>query len=349
MAEAVLTRSTTIPEEVLNPIYPVNGYHVILVTVRTNERSIVQGYPVRCTDGLTNYDYYTNDKGQVKFSCNSGSANIFINNICNGITYIDFHPSWTNVGAPIGDVSRINIVLNNQPISELLSSCSFSTIEDRTINTVYIVGGGGGGGSGGEYDVSDGSWKGCGGGGGGAGYMNNYYNKKFIRNNTYKFISGAGGHGGYAPVDYSLGNNGNSGGTSYIENMNISAIGGQGGKHYIGSKLTNAKGGLGNGSIATPAEMRDQDSNKFNNGANSPVTFAGGGGGSGVRSRNGITTIGGTPYGGGGAMYKGGGGDRKSIIGQRGGGGGGGWGAGDVWTYTSPGATGGAGMVRFEF
>ena len=87
MAEAIMVRSTVIPDEVLHPIYPLDGYHKILVTYRTDKGGVVQGYNISCNDGSSTYTYSTNEQGQVLFTCNSGAANIFINNNFNGVQF----------------------------------------------------------------------------------------------------------------------------------------------------------------------------------------------------------------------------------------------------------------------
>lgn len=361
MAEAIITRSTLIPEDVLNPIYPVEGRHVILATLRTDKGSIVQDYEINCTDGSAVYNYKTDMNGQVKFSCNSGSANIYVSNVFNGVQYIDFPCFWTNVSAPVGDTSRLNINLPQQKFTEFITNKNFKVMENRTASDIILVGGGGGGGSG----YYDGDVYGFGGGGGG-GCINVYtdeaFNTKFIKNNIYRFYVGSGGSGGYTRNIVSR-NNGNSGGTSYIENMNMSASGGSGGKYSVFGNYTKyglnngyygagGIGELGNGGIGMWSRDSYDCTHEASIGEDSSVNFAGGGGGGGARYTSNTSNIyktdGGKPYGGKGALFT----SRinwstySASSGSRGGGGGGGY------CYSnndlSSGGGGGSGLMRIN-
>lgn len=351
MGEAFITRQTKIPEEVLNPIYPVEGRHVIVATVKTDLGTIMQNYPVSCKDGSNTYTYKTNESGQVKFSCASGAANIFINNIVDGKQYVDFKSAWKNIDAPVGGTSRVNIAINRQTeFTEFLSNSNFTVIENRNISSIIVVGGGGGGSSGITYEYSGDSdywwWAGAGGGG---GYFNWYNNPsvQLIRNNIYQFQTGIGGAAG------GMDTNGSTGGTSVIKNMNMSAIGGGGGTCYAGSRWTNysigGTGGTGNGGYGGKVSRPYSDTIPGNNGESSPLAFAGGGGGAGGYGYNPGGGYGGTPYGGTGGIYSTGKSDpkRDSTAGTRGGGGGGGfaWGqTGDDYARLASG--GGNGLMR---
>ena len=137
--------------------------------------------------------------------------------------------------------------------------------------------------------------------------MNNYYNQNL--NGQYNFIIGVGGVGGNARASGLIyGANANSGGISYIVNTNYSASGGQGGYAAHSYNVKAAVGGLGNGGKGYPIYA----GNNLTNGKNSPVDFAGGGGGATYK-------IGGSPYGGNGANST-----NNGNAGTRGGGGGGG-------------------------
>ena len=351
MGEAVITRQTKIPEEVLNPIYPVEGRHVIVATVKTDLGTIMQNYPVSCEDGSNSYTYKTNESGQVKFSCASGAANIFINNIVDGKQYVDFKSAWKNIDAPVGGTSRVNIAISRQTeFTEFLSNSNFTVIEDRAISSIIIVGGGGGGSSGITYDYSGDSdywwWAGAGGGG---GYFNWYNNPsvQLIRNNIYQFQTGIGGAAG------GMDTNGSTGGTSVIKNMNMSAIGGGGGTCYAGSRWTNysigGTGGTGNGGYGGKVSRPYSDTIPGNNGEPSPLAFAGGGGGAGGYGYNPGGGYGGTPYGGTGGIYSPRTSDpkRNSTSGTRGGGGGGGFCWGNTSAdYARLASGGGNGLMR---
>lgn len=317
MGEAILTRSTTIPEEILNPIYPVEGRHVLLVTLRDPEGQLMQNYPVLCNDGGTSYTYTTNENGQTKFSCNSGAANIYVNNYNGEYQYLDIVARWTNVDAPIGDTSRINIGLTNgSKLYDFTSSKKFAFWKEKVCD-LYIVGGGGGGGAGDRTGSDDGDIYAYG-GGGGAGYMNNYLNQNL--KSTYSFIAGSGGTAGNSGGT----NSGGTGGTSYIQNTSYSAVGGSGGEGGWYRAGPGGKGGLGSGGTGC------MDNRGGNSGGNSPVSFAGGGGGGGYSGR------GGSPGGGSGGIDRGGGGSR---------GGGGGGGGGTDWCW---GGSGGTGLMRIN-
>lgn len=352
MAEAIITRSTVIPEDVLNPIYPVEGRHVILATLKTDKGSIVQDYEINCTDGSTVYNYKTDMNGQVKFSCNSGSANIYVSNVFNGAQYIDFPCFWTNVSAPVGDTSRLNITLPQQRFTEFITSKIFKCIENRVVDNIILVGGGGGGGSGYNMEYSDDNYENVGGGGGGSGYMNIYNGPiNLEKNNIYNIFIGSGGVGGKPRSDVSggAGANGNSGGTTSLLNMSMSAKGGWGG-HYAWKNSTpsGGAGGLGSGGSGS--------SGVPTNGTNSSINFAGGGGGGGGHyySSYSNTGNGGSPYGGRGTLYSSSASISSKVAkdGTRGGGGGGGGAAFSVKAYGGynevEGKNGGSGLMRIN-
>ena len=318
MGEALISRAGggTVESEVEIPITP--GYHSILITVKDATGTILSNWPVSCKDGASIYNYNTNEKGQSLFMCNSGSANIWINNYKGGVHYLDITGAWSNVDAPVGLSSRLNINIENGANSyDFTSAKSFSFIHNRMCN-LNIVGGGGGGGYGS-------SGRDSGGGGGGAGYMNNYANQQLTANTLYSFVAGSGGSG-----SSSWSSNASSGGTSYIANTGYSAIGGSFGENGDNG-ASGGKGGLGNGGRG------DWDPDK---GEDSPVTFAGGGGSGGAHMTV-AGKSGGSPYGGRGGNYY-----TSGTAGSRGGGGGGG---GASPTNEWPGGRGGGGMMRIQF
>lgn len=295
MGEAIITRAGGGEADTVIPITP--GYHTILVTARDYENKILQNFKIKCKDGSKTYEYTTNSKGQTMFVCNSGAANICLDNNINGIQYLDFDTTWKNVDAPVGLTSRIDINATKSSTSfyEFTNNKKFGLMQNRKCDIILV----GGGGSGQFMHSSSG--KPCG-GGGGAGYLNEYNDQTLF--GIYDFIVGAGGAINY--INDRTSTNGLTGGTSYIANTQYSAIGGQGGSS------NKAIGGLGNGGAGGPV--------MGSNGGNSTVDFAGGGGGSGGGyTSNEIKGIGGTPYGGNGAYLWG-----SGESGTRGGGGGGG-------------------------
>ena len=320
MAEAIISRAAGEAESVV-PVTP--GYHTILVTLKDPDGALIGNYPINCKDGSSNYSYTTNAKGQTMFVCNSGAANIFVNNYNGSYRYLDFNSCWTNIDAPIGLTTKVNINLNKgSEMYEFTTNSLFELYKEKVCN-LCIIGAGGGGASGG-YTSSDDDDDYYYGGGGGSGYMNNYYNQNL--NGQYNFIIGVGGVGGNARASSLIyGANANSGGISYIVNTNYSASGGQGGYAAYSYNVKAAAGGLGDGGKGHPIYAR----NNLTNGKNSPVDFAGGGGGASL-------TIGGSPYGGNGANLT-----INGNAGTRGGGGG----AGGANSY-SMGGKGGNGLMR---
>lgn len=322
MGEALISRAGGGEGEVETPIPIIPGYHTILATIKLPNGDIAKGWPISCKDGSVYYNYNTNDLGQVLFSCNSGSANIYIGNVVNNVHYIDILDSWKNIPAQVGLSTRLNIELQDgETFSEFLESTLFAVYKNRLANNIILVGGGGGGGC-------------ITGHGGGSGYLNQYNNINLIGNNVYNFVVGTGGIGARNNLL-----DGNAGGTSYIVNTEFSAQGGQGGQTQDMSGYVSARGGLGNGGQydrRVPPE-------------NSPVNFAGGGGGGAVNATNGShvnTTkltwgMGGSPYGGNGYASAGVASNQGSD-GIRGGGGGGGV------MLAIGGYNGGSGLMRIN-
>lgn len=331
MAEAIITRASGEVEDPL-PISPTS--HTIGVTLKDPDGKLMVNWPVTCKDGTLTYSYTTNAKGQTIFMCNSGAANIFVNNYNGSAQILDMDASWTNIDAPVGLSTKVNINLKSDTsFHDFPSNKIFEFWKDRTIDNLILVGGGGGGGV---------WWKGrnyyLGGCGGGSGYMSQYNNIKFNKG-IYNFVSGKGGEGG---VCDSKSQPGNAGGTSYIVNTSYSANGGMGGAGEA-SNYNMGIGGLGNGS-----------KNCYSNGDRSPVDFAGGGGAGGkyFDSANAPTNAsydcggnGGYPYGGGSPftyLTQ----STHGSPGKRGGGGGGGRVYGSAGY--SRGGDGGSGLMRIN-
>lgn len=307
MGEAIISRYSGEPEAVI-PTIP--GYHTLLVTLRDYNGDLLKDLYLNCKDGSTWYNYKTNEKGQVMYTCNSGSANItFPNNISNGLKILGLNQTVMNVDAPIGMTSKVNMNIPKGPeYYDLTATTNFMILNKEC--DINIVGAGGGGGCGSGWSDRGTLFSS---GGGGAGYMNNYGNIRM--NGEYKFIPGTGGAG----MSMSYSDTGKTGGTSYIENTNMSAIGGTG-----GGVNSRGYGGLGNGGYSSIGE-------------NSPVNFAGGGG---SHAGYGQVLNGGYPYGGTSGWSK------VPGAGSRGGGGG-----ASYWysyNYTYPGARGGDGMMRIK-
>ena len=346
MGEALISRAGGGEGDAIVPVTP--GYHTILVTLRDPDGGLMGNWPITCKDGSQTYKYTTNAKGQTMFVCNSGAANIFVNNYNGSYRVIDISNQWANIDAPVGLTTKLNMNLNygTTPV-DFLSNSLFEFRSNRNCN-VYIVGAGGGGGYPIVYEIGVGYYF-IGGGGGGAGYMNSYDNQ--ILFGKYNFISGKGGNAGINNWQYV---NGNTGGTSYIVNSSYSAIGGKGGlgeSDRIGNyNCTNGgKGGLGNGAAGVVHDDEAQFKSRY--AGNSSVDFAGGGGGSGVYNGSNTNRYnGGYPYGGDGAysMRTSGSEYIAAKAGTRGGGGGGGvtYQSGSI--YTKSPSKGGNGMLRIE-
>lgn len=291
MGESILCKYPTGKSD--GDIIVLPTHHSILVKViGPNNYGLAVNFPISCKDGSAYYNYTTNEKGQCLFMVNSGTANIFACNIVNGTRYIDISNSWTNIDAPVGSKTILNIVLANGPTSiTTTTEYNFTTAVTRNVN-IALVGGGGGGGSGVEYSRYEVIYYG---GCGGAGYLNWYNNYTIEGGNKYRFIPGSGGSG-----SRSIQSNGSSGGSSYIYNTNMSAAGGSGGGNSFGNKSTSwigagGIGGLGNGANGGSKPSSGSESASSGSGGgpggDSSVSFAGGGGGTNGQS-------GGSPYGG---------------------------------------------------
>lgn len=343
MAEAIISRaSPNIPEDILDPILTTSTTHGIKVTLKDPDGVVMSNWPIMCKDGSQTYNYTTNEKGQTIFRVSSGAANIFVNNYVNGVQYLDIQSKWMNIDAPVGLSTRANISMENSNIVnnfvEFTSSKIFKTILNHNVN-IAIVGGGGGGGCAYSYSSDNYDWYYTG-QGGGSGYLN-YYNYKLENNILYNFISGKGGTG-----MSSASNRGGTGGTSYIVNTNIQAMGGNGGNGWQTTYnqsygATPAIGGLGNSGCCihiSAGFLLNATENSKLNGGNSIINFAGGGGAGACvgYSRRVWNANPGNPYGG-----------NVNQASSRGGGGGGGH---PDWVgQTVNGFKGGDGLIRITF
>ena len=111
MGEALISRAGGGEGDAIIPVTP--GYHTILVTLKDYKGDLLKDMPLNCKDGSTYYNYTTNERGQVMYTCNSGSANIlFNNNQSNGLKILGLNSCWTNIAAPIGMTNKVNITIN---------------------------------------------------------------------------------------------------------------------------------------------------------------------------------------------------------------------------------------------
>lgn len=328
MGEAIITSRGGTQEEAV-PVVP--GYHSILATVRDYQGKLLKDYPINCKDGSVWYNYKTNETGKVLFTCNSGAANISINNVIDGYRYLDFPNHIMNCDAPIGGQTRLAFNIPRSTTTNFsfgAGSHKVRFLHDQECSG-YIVGGGGGGAAGvwmayGNANVS----------GGGGGYVNSFNNHIFNSNTNYDIVVGSGGRGGtasgywynyevdyeqrwtYKFSDYANGNAGNAGATSYISGL-FSANGGKGASNTRAASIRTPGFGYGG---------------KYNeNGGSSGSSYGGGGGGGGYCGV-GYTVVspskGGAPYGGNGASWRNLGSSWKMILSEDGKGPGGGGGGG---------------------
>lgn len=320
MAEAIVSRYTRLPEDVIDPIPVTPSTHGIKVTLKDPEGMAMVDWPINCKDGSNWYNYKTNDKGQTIFSITSGAANISINNYNGSYQLLDFNAKNINVDAPIGMTTRLNVQLDQGAnFYEFTRSKLFGFRYQRTGNIV-IVGGGGGGGAGGITGSDDDDIYAVG-AGGGAGYLSTYNDQSL--SGLYNFIVGTGGAGGRRE------SSGSSGGTSYIVNTSYSANGGAGGEGGWTGRFNGGKGGLGKG-----GDGGEYATNY--NGGNSSVNFAGGGGAGGSSSGKGGSPYGANPNTSG----------QQGLSGSRGGGGSGSGALSYGSSYT--GGRGGSGLLRIN-
>ena len=255
MGEALISRSTTIPDEILNPIDPVAGYCVLVVKVKDADNRPITNLKITCNAAGQLLNYVTNERGATLFTINSGTANVFLNNyLNNGVRVCDYNSRWENdIAAPIGTVQNKNFILDKSTFGRIISNsnCTFISANNVILNMSGGGGGGGGGSGWGRYGQATG-------GAGGRGYTNNI-SVEINKNYVYRAIVGAGGAAGGglgwgsgvsddevgSPL---IGRTGNSGGTTSF--INISAAGGgggYGGGFSSGRPVTGSTGSGGNG------------------------------------------------------------------------------------------------------
>lgn len=232
MGEALISRTSTIPDEVLNPINPVEGYCVLVPTIFDSSGKPIESCKVTCIDGDRTFTYNTNSKGKVLFTVNSGSVNLFINNsYANNSIMLDQRSAWYNqTEAAIGTVSNQNFTLEYQGSVNVTKNGNYAFVVTNFISGVIAGAGGGGGGWNKAYD-SEYGWMYGNGGRGGSGGSPTLNNFAVSKNATYRFIIGSGGYAG--SDNYNVGgfprgaSAGGSGGTTTA--FNRSATGGGGG------------------------------------------------------------------------------------------------------------------------
>lgn len=237
MAEALLSRSTTIPDEILNPIDPVPGYCVLVVKVKDYDNKSIPGLKITCTAGTQNLTYNSNEKGAVMFTINNGMANIFLNNFLNNnVRICDYGFRWeNNIEAPVGTVQNIEYQLTRLTSTNLTSGNFNYIFKDTKFVSINLSGGGGGAGGGAylNYGSTRPMYGSSSGGAGGAGYTAIKDNISVSNGRIYNLSVGAGGRGGTGITgrtssDGRTASSGHTGGTTKFDNI-LSASGGSGG------------------------------------------------------------------------------------------------------------------------
>ena len=179
------------------------GYCQILTTVVDSDNNPIQDLSVHCKDGEAWYNYHTNEKGQVLFVTNSGSANITAWNfsINGNYKYIDQKYNVQNIDAPVTTSKYLNIQLsrvssfNATSDSTNIYNNGFDRCKFRVANKIdqlQLGSAGGGGGCGYRYR----NRVNFSGGGGGGGSITQY-NIDINRNEVYRFYIGQGGEGAW--------------------------------------------------------------------------------------------------------------------------------------------------------
>ena len=327
MAECMIARGGGRQQDPI-PIIP--GFCTIVATVRDRNGNIVPNSFVQCKDGATYYNYHTNEKGKVMFTCNSGAANITAYNysIVDNCKYIDHNSCPTiNIDAPQQTSKEIDCnlpgvssrtfqyPLNNTNVQNpTYFSGNYKFLSSYNIHVECGGGGGGGGCKGLIYVGSYSSWI-CGTGGGGGSYSET--NLSINKNETILLYIGEGGLGGQRE-----GANGGSGGTTSFGTY-LSATGGGGGisgafantaTGYADGGLGGNNGYYGNGGTGATGDASENTARGYN--SNDSRWGGGGGGGADFKEFRGI---GGSPGGGNGEAE-----DYYTASSGRTGGGGGG-------------------------
>lgn len=204
MAECIIARGGGYEGDNGGGLPPViAGYCQILTTVVDSDNNPIQDLSVHCKDGNAWYNYHTNEKGQVLFVTNSGSANVTAWNfsINGNYKYIDQTHVVQNIDAPVTTSKYLNIQLgritsfNAMSDSTNIYSNNFDRCKFRVANTIDQLrlgsaGGGGGCGYGYRNRINF-----SGGGGGGGSIIQ--YNIAINKNEVYRFYIGQGGEGAW--------------------------------------------------------------------------------------------------------------------------------------------------------
>ena len=293
MAECIIARGGSAGASTQIPI--VSDRCSLLVTVKDSEGGLLSDLSVHCKDGNTWYNYHTNDRGQVLFMCNSGSANITAWNfsINGNFKFMDQAPQSLNVDTPIAQIIDKTISLG---IANEFNKCGMTNNiydENKCYDGWHIskhynranifLGGGGGAGGGGTFGLFHG-----GGGAGGAIIRNNIEIQK-----DYNYLLYAG-DGGIEVNDI-----GGTGGTTTA--FGYSVVGGTGGNGTSGGIHGSGDFNTGDGGYVNDTTVINGTNSELDN-------FGGGGAGGGYFS--GISRISrkGNPYGGQCPLYSHGGG-----------------------------------------
>lgn len=193
MAECILTRTTTISDEILNPIQPIPGVCILNVKVVDVDNKPIQNVRVQCKDGGQTYVYNTNEKGLVRFSTNSGQCNLYFNNYLSNNAYImDYTPINHNmVEAPVGTVvnKTFNLPYRNYASFGPMGSSNWCFLSTSSVN--FNMAAGGGGGSGGLV-IQSWPYNGFSGGRGGNLTKNGF---AISKSEQYQIYVGSGGSG----------------------------------------------------------------------------------------------------------------------------------------------------------
>ena len=284
MGECLIARGQTATKNVLDDI-PVSGdYCSIVVLLQDSAGGPCENTKINCKDGTRWYNYTTNEAGMVLFKCNSGAANITVNNWINGIYTFDQAAFNKNYDAPVGTkrlekLSYERLYRFNETGGSWASRSGKSyngqfRVSNRVSNIVVVGGGGSGShGHGGGVNFSV-DIAGGGGGGGAKSYLKNY---EISKNQTYKVYIGCGGL--ITEYDDRVGKSGES-----TMAFGISANGGCAG--VDGEFNTNpAMGGIGmynGGNGASGGKFYYKDYTPYH--ATNGINGAGGGGGGYPRS-----------------------------------------------------------------
>ena len=225
-----------IPEEILNPIYPMAGYCILQITLLDKNNQPMRDMNINCVDGSRSWEYTTNEKGIVKFTTNSGQVDIVANNWSNSIKayFADMSPNTqSKIPAPIGDVIRKSITMR-QATSRSITKNGPYAFYYSNYASINLSGGGGGGGAGNRSYQNQG-------GRGGNGYVTTVNDIPIDKNTVYWIYIGAGGNGGTVVSD--AGYAGNTGGTTTA--FGYQALGGNGGTATTRYGSSNGSGGNG--------------------------------------------------------------------------------------------------------